>query len=238
MTTTAMAMAMSTGEEEKTQLEEEEAMVVTPSPLPVEEQEEEEIQVDQSDHKHKHEHEHEHEPSELELNQPEPEEVFLPPTVTQTESTDSTETISKTNAEQKQTTKPTSTYSTMKQYTKGPGRRLVEYFVVVSSLPRKDSSVPVSPNISFQSQFDEIPQNISIEDYEDIDDELNFEPIITARYPKTDHHGNPLHQSVACFCHPAGIIQLKSKPSMPKVSSVCRYILYVSICEFGVELAV
>jgi hypothetical protein len=106
----------------------------------------------------------------------------------------------------------------MKQYTKGPGRRLVEYFVVVSSLPRKESSTPMSPNISFQSEFDEIPHNISIED--DIDDELNFEPIITARYPKTDHPGNPLHQSVACFCHPAGIIKLKSKPSMPKVSKL------------------
>ena len=223
MTATGARMATATGEEEEEETQFEEELVVTPaSPLPEEEEQEEELQLDQSDH------EHEHEPTEPKLSEPESEEVFLPPpTVTQTESTDSTETNTNTNAEQKQkqTTKPTSTYSTMKQYTKGPGRRLVEYFVVVSSLPRKDSSVPVSPNISFQSQFDEIPQNISIEDYEDIDDELNFEPIITARYPKTDHHGNPLHQSVACFCHPAGIIQLKSKPSMPKVSSVCRFIL-------------
>ena len=219
MTATGARMATATGEEEEeTQLEEE--MVVTPLPLSEEEeQEEEELQLDQS------EHDHEHKPTEPKLSEPESEEVFLPPKVTQTESTDSTETNTNAEQKQKQTTKPTSTYSTMKQYTKGPGRRLVEYFVVVSSLPRKDSSVPVSPNISFQSQFDEIPQNISIEDYEDIDDELNFEPIITARYPKTDHHGNPLHQSVACFCHPAGIIQLKSKPSMPKVSSVCRFIL-------------
>lgn len=200
-----MTTATATGEEE-TQLETE----MNQTPLP---EEEEKLQLDQQS-------DHESEPMEPE-QQSEPEsEEELPPAVTQTESTDSTETNTNANAEQKQTTKPTSTYSTMKQYTKGPGRRLVEYFVVVSSLPRKDSSVPVSPNISFQSQFDEIPQNISIEDYEHIDDELNFEPIITARYPKTDHHGNPLHQSVACFCHPAGIIQLKSKPSMPKVSSV------------------
>ena len=201
------------GEGEETQLETEteiKTMILSPSP----EQQEEHLQLDQP------------EPAEPEL--PEPESDALPPAIMQTESTDSTDTntntndndnANKNNADVKQqTTKPTSTYSTMKQYTKGPGRRLVEYFVVVSSLPRKDSSDPVSPNISFQSQFDEIPQNISIEDYEDIDNELNFEPIITARYPKTDHHGNPLHQSVACFCHPAGIIQLKSKPSMPKVS--------------------
>lgn len=213
MTEPAMATAtVPAGEGEETQLETEteiKTMILSPSP----EQQEEHLQLDQP------------EPAEPEL--PEPESDALPPAIMQTESTDSTDTntntndndnANKNNADVKQqTTKPTSTYSTMKQYTKGPGRRLVEYFVVVSSLPRKDSSDPVSPNISFQSQFDEIPQNISIEDYEDIDNELNFEPIITARYPKTDHHGNPLHQSVACFCHPAGIIQLKSKPSMPKI---------------------
>jgi hypothetical protein len=120
----------------------------------------------------------------------------------------------------KQTIRPTSTYSSMKQMTRGPGRRLVEYFVVVSSLPtKKDSSaVSLSPNVSFESQFDEIPRNVSIE--YDVEDEFNFEPVITARYPLEDHHGNPLHQSVACFCHPCGIIQLKSKPCMPKVSTV------------------
>jgi hypothetical protein len=64
----------------------------------------------------------------------------------------------------KQTIHPTSTYSSMKQITRGPGRRLVEYFVVVSSLPsKKDSSaVTLSPNVSFESHFDEIPQNVSI----------------------------------------------------------------------------
>lgn len=50
-----------------------------------------------------------------------------------------------------------------------------------------------------------------------MDEELNFEPVITARYPLKDHPGNPLHQSVSTFCHPEGIIKLKSKPSLPKV---------------------
>lgn len=86
-----------------------------------------------------------------------------------------------------------------------------------SSLPSKKGSgaVSLSPNVSFESQFDEIPQNVSI-DY-DAEDEFNFEPVITARYPLEDHYGNPLHQSVACFCHPSGIIRLKSKPCMPKI---------------------
>jgi len=106
-------------------------------------------------------------------------------------------------------------------------RRLVEYFVVVSSLPkfstqdgddsnkRSDDATSRSQNLSYSSQFDDIPQNISIE--EDMDEELNFEPVITARYPLKDHPGNPLHQSVSTFCHPEGIIKLKSKPSLPKV---------------------
>lgn len=102
----------------------------------------------------------------------------------------------------------------------GYSRRLVEYFVVVSSVPTKivnDSDDFRSPNVSYSSQFDDIPQNISIE--KDMEHEFDFEPIITARYPLKDHHDSPLHQSVSTFCHPEGIIKLKSKPSLPKVSS-------------------
>lgn len=114
----------------------------------------------------------------------------------------------------------TTTKTTLKQISKTPGRRLVDYFVVVSSLPRKDSApVAISPNVSFSAQFDnnEIPHNISLEEHEDVEEELNFEPVITARYPLEDHRDQPLHQSVACFCHPAGIIKLKSKACLPKV---------------------
>jgi len=114
----------------------------------------------------------------------------------------------------------TTTKTTLKQISKTPGRRLVDYFVVVSSLPRKDSApVAISPNVSFSAQFDnnEIPHNISLEEHEDVEEELNFEPVITARYPLEDHRDQPLHQSVACFCHPAGIIKLKSKACLPKI---------------------
>jgi hypothetical protein len=101
-------------------------------------------------------------------------------------------------------------------------RRLVEYFIVVSSVPKfskdtagSDGAASTSQNVSYSSRFDDIPQNISIED--DMEDELNFEPVITARYPLKDHSGSPLHQSVTTFCHPEGEIKLKSKSSLPKV---------------------
>ena len=132
----------------------------------------------------------------------------------------------------------------MKQMARAPGHRLVEYFVVVSSLPRNASqSQPkeaaatsnLSNNVSYSSEFDEIPQNISIEDMEDMgeDGSLNFEPIITARYPQRDHPGNPLHQSVACFCYPGGVINLKSRPSMPKVRiELLRNILFTAGLQY------
>lgn len=103
-------------------------------------------------------------------------------------------------------------------------RRLVEYFIVVSSVPKfstdnsntgSDVASSRSQNLSYSSEFDDTPQNISIED--DIDDELNFDPVITSRYPLKDHPGSPLHQSVTTFCHPDGVIKLKSKPSLPKI---------------------
>ncbi len=114
--------------------------------------------------------------------------------------------------------------STLKQLSKAPGRRLVEYFVVVSSQPRKESApVNLSPSVSFESEFENnhLPHNVTLEEHEDIEDQLNFEPVITARYPLDDHEDNALHQSVACFCHPSGVIKLKAKPCLPKVSAEC-----------------
>lgn len=46
--------------------------------------------------------------------------------------------------------------------------------------------VSLSPNVSIESHFDESPRNVSIE--YDMEDEFNFEPVITARYPLEDHH--------------------------------------------------
>jgi hypothetical protein len=148
-----------------------------------------------------------------------------PETLSQAASVDST--TSKFSSVPHEPRKHTRSNLNMKQITRAPGHRLVEYFVVVSSLPSNDAqrkaqeaaASNLSNNVSYSSEFDDIPHNISVEDMEDLGENgsLNFEPIITARYPRRDHPSNPLHQSVACFCFPGGVIKLKSKPSMPKV---------------------
>jgi hypothetical protein len=102
------------------------------------------------------------------------------------------------------------------------GRRLVEYFVVVSSIQRdvgflnKDgtpgSADADDPNVSFSEW--------KTESYDDEDEELShyrFRPMITARYPLTDHSDNPLHENVTFFCHPSGGIHLRTEEIMPKV---------------------
>lgn len=97
------------------------------------------------------------------------------------------------------------------------GRRLVEYFVVVSSVERKpdDESKkkknPDDPNLAWKTE------SMS---HDDIDEFANycFRPTITARYPLHDHHDNPLHDNVIFFCHPTGSIHLRTVEYMPKVS--------------------
>ena len=109
-------------------------------------------------------------------------------------------------------------------------RRLVEYFVIVSSVeqahdPQKETKdakhkqqKPISGgDISFQdwkteSSFDH--------DEEDAYAKYQFKPTITARYPLHDHPDNPLHDNVTFFCHPSGRIQLRTEAYMPKVSVV------------------
>ena len=92
---------------------------------------------------------------------------------------------------------------------KGDGRRLVEYLVVVSSIPRKmeegDNKKKEEWNLS--TSFDD----------EDVVVEFGFKPQITARYPLHDHEDNPLHENVTFFCHPSGSIHLKKEDYMPKV---------------------
>lgn len=109
-------------------------------------------------------------------------------------------------------------------------RRLVEYFVVVSSVPKnKDDpeqnggAVPSTPSFTEES----IKTTLSYGDDENEDEifveEYDFQPTITARYPLEDHAGNPLHESVTFFCHPSGAIQLRVDQSMPKVSHCSVY---------------
>ena len=89
---------------------------------------------------------------------------------------------------------------------KSDGRRLVEYLVVVSSVPREIG--------------DETPQELNLAtsfDDDDIEVSAGFKPQITARYPLEDHDDNTLHENVTFFCHPSGSIHLKKESYMPKV---------------------
>jgi len=90
---------------------------------------------------------------------------------------------------------------------KSDGRRLVEYLVVVRSVPRDDDSGAEKGELNLSTSFDD----------EDVEVLRGFKPLITARYPLFDHEDNPLHENVTFFCHPSGSIQLKKERHMPKV---------------------
>jgi len=91
---------------------------------------------------------------------------------------------------------------------KSDGRRLVEYLVVVSSVPRDDEEEnPQNQEMNLSTSFDD----------EEVEVLRSFKPQITARYPLYDHEDNPLHENVTFFCHPSGSIQLKKESYMPKV---------------------
>lgn len=109
-------------------------------------------------------------------------------------------------------------------------RRLIEYFVIVSSVEQDPSNskdrkgqqpagkpAASSGDISFQDWKTES----SCFDDESEDDPFAaylFKPTITARYPLHDHPDNPLHDNVTFFCHPSGRIRLRTEEYMPKVS--------------------
>lgn len=105
--------------------------------------------------------------------------------------------------------------SSLKTLNKQSERRLVEYFIVVSSIRREKNEVggnilkETNPNSNYVTAL------LASQGENQIEENI-FEPMITARYPIEDHEGNPLHESVTCFCHPTGSIQV-SKASMPKV---------------------
>ena len=92
---------------------------------------------------------------------------------------------------------------------KSDGRRLVEYLVVVSSIPREEDE-----NGSDKSQ--EMNLSTSFDD-EEVEVLRGFKPKITACYPLNDHEDNPLHENVTLFCHPSGSMQLKKENHMAKV---------------------
>lgn len=101
---------------------------------------------------------------------------------------------------------------------KSDGRRLVEYLVVVSSIPREatnDGEEKMKDPTAEDEQY-RLFTNIDDENVELVDHE-GFKPEITARYPQYDHEDNPFDANVSYFCHISGAIELKIKPFMPKV---------------------
>mmetsp|Transcript_30968 Transcript_30968/g.62980 ORF Transcript_30968/g.62980 Transcript_30968/m.62980 type:complete len:1502 (+) Transcript_30968:105-4610(+) len=92
--------------------------------------------------------------------------------------------------------------------------RLVEYFCVVSSRPKRGTAEAVSEagEDANDAASDDAPVDVS-----------EFQPEITARYPLEDHEENPLlADSVTAFCFPSGTIPLVRRergvgPPMPKV---------------------
>lgn len=93
-------------------------------------------------------------------------------------------------------------------------RRLVEYFVVISSteVPSKENQ----QNANGRKNNRDTGNNPFYSD-SFTNDKVKFQPTITSRYPLEDHDGNPLHSSISCFCHPTGNIQLMNHEEMPKV---------------------
>jgi hypothetical protein len=142
-------------------------------------------------------------------------------------------------------------------------RRLVEYFVIVSSIEQHSSAIKTNSNSGSgsgttttsrgggganksSSPQKKEPSNGDIsfsdwktegsyeQDEEDIFAAYQFKPTITARYPLHDHPDNPLHDNVIFFCHPSGSIQLRMEEYMPKV----RYRRRRCCCCFGVCVCV
>ena len=98
---------------------------------------------------------------------------------------------------------------------KASERRLVEYFLVVSSVPRKTLEED-GRSTAFSAL-----QSTGSHDSEDSDtyiDDFDFQPVISSRYPLEDHKDNELHSSVTSFCHPKGSIHLRVEACLPKVS--------------------
>lgn len=113
------------------------------------------------------------------------------------------------------------------------GRRLVEYFCVISSMERGDgegtageeSGETNSANVSFSDWKTESYD----EDDESVYAEHKFRPKVTARYPLTDHHDDPLHEQIMFFCHPTGGIQVRLEELMPKVCYEKKFVGYSSV---------
>lgn len=96
-------------------------------------------------------------------------------------------------------------------------RRLVEYFVVVSSMLQTEDSFSVGEPSQKSGESNS-------KTWEGKDDCWNFVPVVTSRYPLTDHADSPLSDGVTDFCHPVGYVVPSDEPKLPKVST--KYGIY------------
>lgn len=97
-------------------------------------------------------------------------------------------------------------------------RRLVEYFVIISSVECGDkSAAPSQAQNNGDISFNDWKTDSGYDCEEEVFASYPFKPTITARYPLYDHSDNPLHDNVVFFCHPSGKIQLRTEHVMPKV---------------------
>jgi hypothetical protein len=124
------------------------------------------------------------------------------------------------------------------------GRRLVEYFLVVTSKEiktftmstedvndnnkssKKNGDNATSGSGSAESQDESFTAwTTERSAYDEVDEfeDYKFKPTITARYPLMDHSDNPLHENVTFFCHPTGGIHLRTEQLMPKVRVSCAF---------------
>jgi hypothetical protein len=137
-------------------------------------------------------------------------------------------------------------------------RRLVEYFLVISTLeknskkktkanggnaPNKNKNNHNTGNgdMTFSDWRTEssgmIPtdgnnnsnSNNNLHDF--YNQHIALQPKITARYPLIDHYDHPLQdENVIFFCHPSGSISLRTQPYMPKVPlSLCTCCLLLLV---------
>jgi hypothetical protein len=123
-------------------------------------------------------------------------------------------------------------------------RRLVEYFVIISTIEksstdnssgdiqksasngdisfsdwRTETSGTISSSVNSDKNYDAASYDKNgNHNLHELFSAVSFQPTITARYPLHDHSDNPLHDNVIFFCHPSGNIHLRTEPYMPKVS--------------------
>ena len=95
-------------------------------------------------------------------------------------------------------------------------RRLIEYFVTVSSVELDGDTSNLSQEANGDLSFQEWKTESGGSE-EELFAAYQFRPTLTSRYPLVDHPDNPLHDNVIFFCHPSGKIRLRTQHYMPKV---------------------